>query len=53
MHTVQRYALNLGHLYAHRAEVCLESEARLCTPCIGLPQFWGKVFKFWDGLPRL
>ena len=24
-------AQNLGHVYAHRAEICLESGARLCT----------------------
>ena len=25
-------AQNLGHVYAHRAEICPESGARLCTP---------------------
>ena len=31
MHTVQKYALKLRHVYAPRAEVCPETEARLCT----------------------
>jgi len=30
--TVQKYALNLRHVYAPRAEICPESQARLCTP---------------------
>ena len=38
MHPVQKYALNLGHVYAHRAEVCLKSEARLCT--LGISMNW-------------
>ena len=29
---VQKYALNLRQTYAPRAEICPESEARLCTP---------------------
>ena len=41
MHTGQKYALNLGHVYAHRAEVCPESGTRLCTPGRSMPRIWG------------
>ena len=37
MHTVQKSALNPGHVYAPHAKVCPESGARLCTPCRSLP----------------
>ena len=40
MHTIHKSDLNLGHVYAHRAKVCPETGARLCTPCISLPQIW-------------
>ena len=65
--TSEKSALKLGHVYAHRAEVCPEtgarnsdigkicpeSQARLCTPCINVPQFWGRFLKFWNGIPRI
>ena len=41
MHTGQKYALNLGHVYAPRAKVCPESEARFCTPGRNMPRIWG------------
>ena len=34
-------ALNLGHVYAHRAKVCPESRVRLCTPGKSLPRISG------------
>jgi hypothetical protein len=37
MHTGQKSALNLGHVYAHRAKVSPKSEARLCTPGRNMP----------------
>ena len=47
MHTGQKYALNLGHVYAHRAEVCPESEARLCPLCISMNWIQGKILPPW------
>jgi len=65
--TSGKSAPNLRHVYAHRAEICPESgarnsdigkicpesQARLCTPCINVPQFWGRFLKFWNGIPRI
>ena len=41
MHTGQKYALKLGHVYAPSAEVCPKSEARLCTPGRSLSEIRG------------
>jgi hypothetical protein len=49
MHTVQKSALNLGHVYAHHAKICPESEAHFCTPCNVMPRIWGWFFHFWNG----
>ena len=53
MHTGQKSALNLRHVYAHRAEVCPESEARFYPLCISMNWIQGKVFHSWDGLPEI
>ena len=67
MHTWQKYALNLGqriltsgksalnlgHVYAHRAEVCPESEARFYPLCISMNWIQGKVLPPGDGLPEI
>ena len=37
MHTVQKSAPKLRHVYAPRAKVSPKSEACLCTPCKSLP----------------
>jgi hypothetical protein len=37
-------ALNPGHVYAHRAEVCPGFQARFCPPCISLPRIWGNIY---------
>ena len=50
--TSEKYALNLGHVYAHRAEVCPESEARLCPLCISMNRIQGKVYPPWGWLAR-
>ena len=39
--TVQKYALNLRQGYAPRAEICPESQARLCTLGRNMPQISG------------
>ena len=41
MHGVQKSALNLGHVYARCAEVCLESGACLCTGGRSPPEIRG------------
>ena len=41
MHTVQKSALNLGHVSTPRAKVCPESGARFYPPCKSLPRVWG------------
>jgi len=41
MHTVQKSALNLGHVSTPRAKVCPESGARFYPPCKSLPRIWG------------
>ena len=53
MHTGQKYALNLRHVYAHRAEVCPESEARFYPLCISMNWIQGKVLPPGDGLPEI
>ena len=67
MHTGQKYALNLGqriltsgksalnlgHVYAHRAELCPESEARFYPLCISMNWIQGKVLPPGDGLPEI
>jgi hypothetical protein len=53
MHTGQKYALNLGHVYAHRAEVCPESQAHLCTLCRSMNRIQDKVSPPEDGLPEI
>ena len=41
MHPGQKYALNLRQTYAPRAEICPESQARLCTLGRNMPQISG------------
>ena len=51
MHTVQKSAPNLRHVYAPRAKSSPKSEACLCTPCIIIPQIRGIFLHPMQNLP--
>ena len=50
--TSEKYALDLGHVYAHRAEICPRFRARFHPSGRSMNQIQGKVSPPWGWLAR-